>query len=310
MRSKERGGASLAPVDRVVLLLAVVAACGPAVEAETGTSGSTTRAESSGPTGSGATQAGSTLASSADTSTAGAPHCESATAECPVGCSPVATQRGTWDAPELMPAEELCVALGEPIGEGYRSAWWTELEGELRFITAYQDCGALAPTGAPIEWTECTHAPDAPAPCRALCAADDCPGDADLETLRACDVEVPCEPITFLECHEGNVDCLLERLRDRTPGRYELTFAYPNSWFDWVLVVEAGGHVRATSVQSYDSFCTTGIWSPAVTCMLAEPQVFDECLALTKGCADACFPGQSTLAGWLLDCTLEPASCG
>jgi len=136
-----------------------------------------------------------------------------------------------------------------------------------------------------------------------------CPGETDAVVLENCAVDSPCPEAFLSSCDSPGVECLLSALRDRTPGRYEFSFDYPNQLVSWRLVVDGNGDAQATYVHLFDIACATGIWQPARACRLADPQVFTDCLVVEGSCIEICFPDQFSLTGWLVDCVDMPASC-
>lgn len=212
---------------------------------------------------------------------------------------------GTWDDVEVGPTQDDCIARGVELEEAYRSSWWSEIEGQLWFVQSGIECNAgYDVRAAPAEWSECNASEDDPAPCRhRFCAQDVCPGETDVAVLQGCELEEPCGE-SFVP---SEPDCLWAALRDRTPGRYPVHFGLLNATVDWLLVVELDGSVRATYVELYGFSCTSAIWQPARTCQLAEPQLFDDCIASPAGAN--CEANTSSFAPWLLDCVDAPASC-
>ena len=291
-------------VGRIVVVVLLVG-CGPTVAADTGDGTSSTSLATTA-TSDGTASTTSTAASDAIDSSGGAVDCE-ASPICTAGCTLVSAHVATWDDPHVGSTEYVCVAEGPPVAD-YRSTWWAMVDDGLRIITSTPEClFDHPPERIPIEWSECVGTDDEPAACRYLCAHDVCPGEVDVETLRGCSVDEPCGNVLLPgACAEGSLGCFFTALRDRTPGRYELRIAGNNSDVSWVLLVEADGTVRATVIDEYEIFCAAGLWQPARTCSLADPQVFDDCL---QTCSEGCYPETSALLGWLVDCVDEPAIC-
>jgi hypothetical protein len=297
----------------MALLAATIGApaCGP--DAPSGDDGAGTSGsldESTASSAADTTAAAATTAAADESTTGAALDCEAHTAGCPAGCMKVTVHPATWDDPHVGPGRDLCIAEGPPLADGYRSSWFAEIDGELLFVTAGQICATSNPVNeAPSQWQECTASADEPAACRHLCAQDVCPGELDLAVLQGCTADSPCPPASLSTCDGPGVQCLLAALRDRVPGRYEFSFDYPNQLTDWLLVIDDDGAAQATFAEQYSIVCANGIWQPARTCGLGDPQLFADCLALEKGCADTCFPDQFSLAGWLVDCVDMAASC-
>lgn len=296
-------------VGRIVAVVLVVG-CGPTVAADTsdGTSdGTSSTSLATTATSDGTASTTSTNASDAIDSSGTAVDCEASTPNCADGCTIVSAHFATWDDPHVGNIEHICVAEGPPVAN-YRSTWWAMIDGELRIITSTPEClFDHPPEQVPIEWTECAGTDDEPAACRYLCAHDVCPGEVDVATLRSCMVDEPCGDIGLPgPCDQGGVACLYTAMRDRTPGRYELSIGYPNSDVSWTLLIEPDGDVRATVIDEYEIFCAAGLWQPARTCSLVDPTYFDACMTT---CGKDCLPETSALFGWLVDCVDEPAVC-
>ena len=81
----------------------------------------------------------------------------------------------------------------------------------------------------------------------------------------------------------------------------------------WLVVVADTGDVQATRRDGWQSACDApldGMWSPAQSCTLADPQVFDDCLAGEDPCAFESCPGpDDVVRALLVDCIDMPASC-
>jgi hypothetical protein len=126
------------------------------------------------------------------------------------------------------------------------------------------------------------------------------------------DPESRCVPLSLRARHLSRRSRrrAVARVRRRPAVSAELALDYiANETVDWVLLVEPDGSVRATFDEVLNIACTPAIWQPARICQLADPQVFDDCIAANDSCVQPCTPDLSTLEGWLVDCVDAPASC-
>jgi hypothetical protein len=306
------------------LLLAVASAagCGPsnvADEADASSSGSSSAAapvDTSSENGS--TSLAFDTSTTADATTGEMDPCTSADPidGCPNGCMDVVAYLGTGDDIDTSSTGlRMCIGRGDPLAADYRSAWWSDIGSERRFLVAGHGCG-LQLHATPLEaWHECGTTPDEPAECGSLCAQDVCPGEQDAIALAACDVSTPCPAVQQMYLCEPTdaLRCIHAALADRQSGRYELEFHFPNLWTAWTLVVATNGSVQVVSMRNDTNACHSafnGLWMRSETCTLADPEFFTGCAEAMTWCggdSDAC--QSESLGGWLTDCEPTVPEC-
>lgn len=295
---------------RGALTLVLALACGPSVGTGDGShSGDTTTTVPDDPT---TTEVGgdpSADATSANPSTGEIPDDACILAD-PLAC-PDACRRD--DVLEVIDdacntdSVEACVAGGPKPGVP-PTTWWTMAATGPVFLEYGGDaCGAAAQPGD--DWRECSGAADEPADCACFCQQGYCRGDNDRRVLDACELPSPC-PVVFVEGELGAVDhaaetCVLEALRDRVPGVYEITTSYgfsSNSVRYYVfgevvgfLLLEASDVITCPLVSE---------WGPASSCLLQPVAYF-------AGCLDSPEPAcVITPQAWVLDCSPGAPDCG
>ena len=204
---------------------------------------------------------------------------------------------------DLSASTQACVASAGPIGKA-PTTYYAEVDGELRFLVHAQPCVETTETIVPEGWTECSGAADDPEPCTCLCGSEGCPPYADLQLLQSCGLAESCgEPVVTRGATPGPYqECVMQALRDRTPGAYASLSAglSPRRWDLFVegeqvqVVVEMGSDLCFSAVPDV---------APTQTCTLQPPAFFDACLA---------DPGDGSCMyadAWLVDCVDQPAEC-
>lgn len=220
---------------------------------------------------------------------------------------------GTSSDIDLSSGVRSCIARGEPLDGGYRSAWY---DGDGRFLLAGHGCGAMI-HAAPLEgWIECGTHELQPPECAWLCAQDVCPGEIDSTVLLACDGASPCTAVSQdYDCVTINPDlqCVHAALAERTPGRYAVNISWPNQYWNWIFVVSEDGSVQVTLRETNTGACGSvfnGSWQRSRTCELADPEFFTVCAEAMSWCGgglDYCqLPG---FADWFLGCSTSDAAC-
>jgi hypothetical protein len=224
--------------------------------------------------------------------------------------------RGTGSDIDFGSGLRSCIARGDFVEPGYRSAWWRYDGMAPRFLLAGHGCGAAIHAMPVDDWVECGATRDEPPECRVLCAQNVCPGELDWNTLTACDVASRC-PAAYqqYDCGPVNPDlqCIHAALADRTPGRYDVGIAWPNDSWSSTFVVADDGSARVTLRDSNTNVCGSafnGMWQPSQTCDLADAQFFAMCAMAETWCGgdlDQC--QNPSLAGWFVGCTRAAATC-
>lgn len=199
-----------------------------------------------------------------------------------------------------------CVERGEPITG--RSTFFREIDGDLRYLVHGQGCFSLPAT--PVGWTECTGAPGEPEPCACLCADDDCPWQQDALTLDACGMEQPCGERVQHDLGEPLDDymtCVMESLRDRTPGYYDL-HVEGNWWGEFTRIYASGDDQVQMLFRLESDQCMHplyGTWKSNELCTLEAPEFFDACLAGSVQQLDDCLFNED----WFSDCVPAEPIC-
>ena len=300
-----------------VASLGSILACGPSVAASQGDATSSTSAAATTGASEVTTQSSDGTTSDArgtDGTTGTGLDCESHTSEsCPEGCVVVIAHPASEWICDVAPSERpLCVAAGDDVPRDYASVWWREIDGEALFVLAGQSCADSVAT-IPSGWSECTGTADEPDVCRCLCVHDECPGEQDIATLERCTTDTPCPPTQVnIDFASPDEECVFAALRDRIPGLYDLSFDYINDGTRWRVLVTADGVAQATSQGWNEIGCPSSVypmWTAAHRCELASPEFFQACLDSGSPVNDGCAPDEQTLAAWLVDCVVMPATC-
>ncbi len=293
-----------------LVFVVVVLACGPTV-------GSGDGSESAGGTGvnddgTGANEdggSGSAADGSASTGDAADDPCVLADpASCPDGC-------GRSDALEVIDAAcgtnsvQLCIAGGPKPGVP-TTTWWTIAPSGPVFVEyGLGQCSAASQPGD--GWRECSGAADEPADCACFCQQGYCRGDEHRRVLEGCGLPTPC-PSLYVDPQFGASDheaeaCVLESLRDRVDGVYEIAVV-SSFGTDAVRYYVFGDAVLRIALASDDvlSCPTVSDWGPASRCTLAPDEFFASCLGPPM-------PEQACVAApaqWVLDCIDATPACG
>ncbi|HWB74274.1 MAG TPA: hypothetical protein VG755_04950 [Nannocystaceae bacterium] len=200
----------------------------------------------------------------------------------------------------------ICLPGGPKPGVPLTTYWAIAASGPV-FVEYGSSCSVAA---QPETWRECSGAPDEPADCACFCQDGACLGDADRLALEACEAEVPCDSLPII-ADAGAADhdaerCVLEHLRDRTPGLHELVVS--NLFGASVIRLYVVGEQvwRITQFNDHVGSCpTVSGWGPAELCTLAPADFFATCLEPSA-------PGDECvlhLDAWLHDCVEQPPSC-
>jgi hypothetical protein len=204
---------------------------------------------------------------------------------------------------------ELCVAsTGET--PPAPTAYWKLVDGEPLFLLAGHEC--VTPVSERPDWPECEPG-DGPLACSCLCNHGICSGDDDSAVFDACAGPSPCPDASV--GNDGPFDpalqCLIEALRERTPGLYEVRSGVDNG-IEGRLLVRPDGAVQLL-VQTYGTFpCFDALlwqWRPARNCALQPSAFFEACLA-DHG-IQGCNGGDliNVLPAWFTACFYEPMEC-
>ncbi len=226
---------------------------------------------------------------------------------CPVGCYRGEILRVEDDActttnvPACLPAGEM---RGVPV-----TTFWTQTGAGPAFAEYGSACGAAA---QPEGWRECSGAADEPPECACFCQDGYCRGDDDRRVLESCELPATCETLLVLAglgAADPEVErCLLEHLRDRVPGVYEIFGG------DRAGTMRTRFHVvgdelwrmrEAAADAAGDECPSVSRWGTAEYCALAPADYFAACL-------EAVAPGEDCvlmLDAWALDCVEQAPSC-
>ena len=226
-------------------------------------------------------------------------------AACPDGCARGFALQVIDDACETT-SIEMCIPGGPKPGAPPTSYWTIGPSGPV-FLEYGGVCGAGA---QPETWTECSGAVDEPADCACFCQQGYCRGDEDRRALDGCGLPAPC-PVLFVDEEVGAYDhaaeqCVLEGLRDRVPGVYEVTFA-SSFTVDTTRYYVFGDEIARIVLHSDDVIdCPeTSDWSPADRCTLQPAEFFASCMQPTEPGDECVFVHDQ----WVLDCTAQPPAC-
>ncbi|HWB74273.1 MAG TPA: hypothetical protein VG755_04945 [Nannocystaceae bacterium] len=153
-------------------------------------------------------------------------------------------------------------------------------------------------------------APDEPADCACFCQNWYCRGDEDRRVLEACELAAPCDlllvvPRLGAADHEAE-RCVLEHVRDRVPGLYEvfLSTGVDGTSTRLYVVGEQAWRIRQVP-EEIESCPKVSDWTRAELCTLAPTEYFATCLEVSE-------PGEDCvlhLDAWLHDCVEQPPSC-
>lgn len=208
---------------------------------------------------------------------------------------------------------ELCLDRG-PSESSTRTAYYAEVDGVLRFLVRGSSAcyPSLRGTPAPSTgWMECTNAPGEPELCHCLCGANGCPNSAPAQALETCEVETPCGEMVEHQFGENlgeYVTCVLEALRDRSPGYFPLVVR-DDLFLDETRVYATGGdQVHMVRQYSNDVACRNahvGDWGPAMDCTLQPPAFFEDCLQEGEGDSHQCL----LASRWFTDCEEVEPTC-
>jgi hypothetical protein len=292
-------------------------ACGPTAGAQgTETTSdaptSTTTFSSSGSpdTTSTADPSGGGVTSSAGAESTGAPTaCADSVDVCPDGCEAVtAYAESDWECVEWGTERTVCIEPGRELDPNEPSAWWRVIDGAPLLLMVGHGCFDQL-EHEPLDWAECSGADDEPAACRCLCHGGVCIGE---DEAASCEPSLVCPPATpWAKFADPGMQCILEGLRDRVPGEYELRFWGPNDSTTFRLLVAADGTVQVLRDMLHLTGCPSalnGLWRPARHCTLASPDFFAGCLRDGFISFD-CPTGDFTLDGWIVDCVDAPLVC-
>lgn len=279
--------------------------CGPSP----GTSHASAGAEGDGSTGPEGSDGGAAQdSSSADAETGTSPEaCVLADpAACPDDCYLGSALRVLDDACTTE-SVEVCLPGGPKPGLPDTTFWALTADGPVFAEYGGNDCSAGA---QPQAWAECSGAADEPEACACFCQQDYCPGDADRRALDQCGLPTPCDAL-FIDPRFGVAShdderCVLEALRDRVPGNYEMILGSAAS--SERVRFYAFGEALSRIEQHADDFITcpkVSDWSRASRCTLAPASYF-------TGCLEGAAPGEDCvldLDAWALDCVEQPPAC-
>jgi hypothetical protein len=187
------------------------------------------------------------------------------------------------------------------------STWWAIAPSGPVFVEYGGACSAAA---QPVEWTECAGVEGEPADCACFCQQGYCAGDEDRKVLDGCGLESPCAALVVEEGlgvvdHEAE-QCVLESLRDRVTGMYEIT-TFSGFSSETIRYYVFDRNVQRV-VQSSDDVLTcpvTSDWSASSTCTLESSAYFEACLAPPPE-GEECVLAPDL---WVTDCVDAPASC-
>lgn len=212
---------------------------------------------------------------------------------------------------ELFPTQ-LCLDKGTP-GPSTTTTYYAEIDGVMRFLVRGSSCypSILGTPALSAGWTECTDAPGEPELCHCLCGANGCPNDAPAQVLETCEVESPCGEMVehqFGEPLGEYVTCVLEALRDRSPG-YFPSLVQDDLFRDQTRIY-ASGEDQVHMVRQYrnDIACSNahaGSWAPAMDCTLQPAAFFEECLLQGEGDSNLCLVASQ----WFTDCEEVEPTC-
>lgn len=202
----------------------------------------------------------------------------------------------------------ICLPGGPKPGVPLTTYWAIAASGPV-FVEYGSDCSVAA---QPITWRECMGAADEPADCACFCQNGYCRGDEDRRVLEACEQPVACGTLPII-ARQGAADhiaeqCVLEHLRDRVPGLYEIvaTSMFGGSYIRLHVVGEQVWRIREFTDDVGGGCPTVSDWTRAELCTLAPADYFAACLEPVE-------PGEDCvlmLDAWLLDCVEQPPSCG
>jgi hypothetical protein len=202
---------------------------------------------------------------------------------------------------------EACIPGGPKPGVPPTTYWAIAPSGPL-FLEYGGSCGAGA---QPTDWTECSGAAGEPKECACFCQQGYCRGDEDRRALDECGLETPCE-VLFADEEFGTIDheaeqCVLQGLRDRVPGIYEVSFTGGFS-IDTTRYYVFGDEIARISVHLDDIIeCPlVSDWSVADRCSLQPSEFFQTCM-MPANPDEECI---DLVAEWVLDCATEPPVCG
>lgn len=154
--------------------------------------------------------------------------------------------------------------------------------------------------------------------------------EADNAALAACGD--PVCPAGFAQrIEEGypfslDATCLLEGMRNRTPGLYRITLDW--TWSngsessDFTLFVTSGGAVEVGARRlpdPYASCCAQGTWDATRRCTLRPSDFFADCLAMIDlvqtgygnedGAMNCVYPLDDQNLPWFESCAVQPSTC-
>lgn len=202
----------------------------------------------------------------------------------------------------------VCVAGGPKPGVPPTTWWTTAASGPVFAEYGGDSCSAAAQPGE--GWQECSGSPDEPPDCACFCQQGYCLGDQDRRALDACGLESPC-PVLYVDPRFGAVDheaetCVLEGLRDRVAGIYEITLS-GSFGSDTVRYYVFGEEVERITFASDDVILCPLVsdWSTAARCALQPSEFFASCLA-PPGPETPCV---ATPEEWVLDCIDDAPAC-
>jgi hypothetical protein len=202
---------------------------------------------------------------------------------------------------------EACVPGGPKPGVPPTTYWAIAPAGPV-FLEYGGSCSAAA---QPAGWSECNGDPGEPADCACFCRQGHCRGDEDREALDGCALATPCSTV-LVDAEFGVVDhlaeyCVLEALRDRVPGMYEVTVR-DGLTIETTRYYVLGDEAERLTMSTDDVEVCPAVsdWSGSLRCSLAPVEYFDACIvAPVDGEECARTPG-----AWASGCTEQPPSCG
>lgn len=136
------------------------------------------------------------------------------------------------------------------------------------------------------------------------------------DTLLGCSIDEPCQPVRddSAECPlltVDNLECLVQHLRDRTPGRYRYASSSCSSigtagTYSVIIVHDDG---RATSASCNSGFMGDITCGEMTRCSLPTAETLDACLATKSQWNAFLQPTCASLSGLLLSCMPVATTC-
>ncbi len=231
---------------------------------------------------------------------------------CPPECAVIGAHTqaisGCWGG--YQDTVDLCITPGEPTAG--RTSFFIELEGETFYALRGHPCVNNV-TAVPTLWSECSASDGEPDGCQCLCGSAGCPHEFELMMLNQCGLPSPCGPSVLHKWFEDYTDydlCVLQGLRDRVPGAYDMVYlnglvfehsrVYVGDGPDVRLLHRIQGDIPCPNAPMFDA------WDPARTGTLRPRAWFEDCLQATDPDSQyTCLYGPQ----WLENAETLPAVC-